>query len=285
MAALSEDRAEVPPETPVERPVARAQPCPETYIALGHRLAETARTVIRPLFRSRLAVDEKADLSPVTVADREAEAALRKLIAAEFPDHGVVGEEYGSDRPDAEFVWVLDPVDGTKRFITANPLFGTLIALLCAGRPILGIIDMPMLSERWVGAAGQATRRHTAEGVTEAQVRACPALAEATLMASSPHMFGDDFDRFERVRKASKLPLYGGDCYNYGLLADGFADLIVEATMGPYDYLPLVPVVTGAGGTMSDWQGKPLGLESGGSVLAAGDRRVHEEAQSLLQAR
>lgn len=280
MPALSEERAEAKPETPV----ANAQPCPEAYIALGHRLAEAARAVIRPLFRSRVTVDEKADLSPVTVADREAEAALRKLIAADFPDHGVVGEEHGSDRPDAEFVWVLDPVDGTKRFITANPLFGTLIALLHEGRPILGIIDMPMLSERWVGASGQATRRHTADGVIEAQVRACPGLTEATLMASSPHMFGADFDCFERVREASKMPLYGGDCYNYGLLADGFTDLIVEATMGPHDYLPLVPVVTGAGGVMTDWRGEPLGLNSDGRVIAAGDSRVQQEALSLLQA-
>ena len=259
------------------------QPCPEAYIALGHRLAEAARAVIRPLFRSRVAIDEKSDLSPVTVADREAEAALRKLIAADFPEHGVVGEEYGSDRAEADFVWVLDPVDGTKRFITANPLFGTLIALLQEGRPILGIIDMPMLAERWVGASGQATRRHTAQGVTEARVRACPALSEATLMASSPHMFKEDFGRFERVRKASKMPLYGGDCYNYGLLADGFTDLIVEATMGPYDFLPLVPVVTGAGGSITDWQGEALGLSSDGRVLAAGDKRVQEEAISLLQ--
>jgi len=263
--------------------MAGIQPCPEAYVALGHRLADTARSVVRPLFRSRVAIDQKPDLSPVTVADREAEAAMRKLIEADFPEHGVVGEEYGSDRADADFVWVLDPVDGTKRFITANPLFGILIALLHEGRPILGIIDMPMLAERWVGASGQATLRHTTEGVTEARVRACPALTEATLMASSPHMFEGDFDRFERVRKASKMPLYGGDCYNYGLLADGFTDLIIEANMGTYDYLPLVAVVTGAGGTMTDWRGEPLDLESDGRVIAAGDRRVHQEALSLLQ--
>lgn len=280
MAALSDGG------TPQEAAIAdtEADPCPDAFVALGHRLAEAARAVVRPLFRSRVAIDEKADLSPVTVADREAEAAMRKLIAADCPDHGVVGEEYGSDRADAEFVWVLDPVDGTKRFITANPLFGTLIALLWDGRPILGIIDMPVLGERWVGASGQATRRHTAEGVADARVRACPALAEATLMASSPHMFGADFDRFEGVRKASKMPLYGGDCYNYGLIADGFADLVVEAGMGPHDYLPLVPVVTGAGGTISDWRGAPLGLASDGRVIAAGDRRVQQEALRLLQA-
>ena len=270
---------------PAAASTARPAPCPESFVAFGERLAEAARAVIRPLFRTPVAVDVKPDRSPVTRADREAEAAMRGLIAATYPEHGMVGEEQGHDRPEASYVWVLDPVDGTKRFITANPLFGTLIALLRDGRPVLGIIDMPMLDERWIGAAGRPTVRRSAAGRAESRVRACPALDQATLSASSPHMFEDHFAAFERVRVAAGMPLYGGDCYNYGLLADGFADLVIEATMGPHDFLPLVPVVEGAGGVMTDWQGRPLGLESDGRVIAAGDRRVYGEALALLQGR
>ncbi len=259
--------------------------CPDSFIAFGERLAETARSVIRPLFRTPVAVDVKPDRSPVTRADREAEAAMRSLIAEAYPDHGVVGEEQGHDRPEASHVWVLDPVDGTKRFITANPLFGTLIALLHEGSPVLGIIDMPMLGERWIGASGRPTRRQSPAGSAESRVRACPALDQAVLSASSPHMFEQHFAAFERVRVAARMPLYGGDCYNYGLLADGFTDLVIEATMGPYDFLPLVPVVEGAGGVMTDWQGRPLDLHSDGRIVAAGDRRVHGEALALLDGR
>lgn len=263
---------------------AMTEPCPEPFVALAERLAEAARAIIRPLFRSRIAVDEKPDSSPVTIADRDSEAAMRRVIDASFPEHGVIGEEHGHDRSDARYVWVLDPVDGTKRFITANPLFGTLIGLLRDGQPILGIIDMPMLDERWIGAAGRPTQRVSAKGMETAGVRACGALAQATLMASSPHMFGPDLPAFERLRQAVKTPLYGGDCYNYGLLADGFTDLVVEADMGPYDFLPLVPVVEGAGGVMTDWAGRPLRAASDGRCVAAGDTGLHQAALALLMA-
>jgi len=257
--------------------------CPEGFIALGRQLAAAAGDVARHYFRTAVDVDDKPDNSPVTRADREAETKMRELIAAAHPDHGVIGEEHGSDRPDAEFVWVLDPIDGTTRFITGNPLFGSLVALLRAGRPILGIIDLPMLGESWIGAAGQATRFHDRSGAREARVRSCARLDQAVLTASSPHMFGDqESPAFERVRKAAKMVLYGGDCFNYGALASGFTDLAVEADMGVYDFLPLVPVVTGAGGIITDWAGRPLGLETDGRVIAAGDQRVHKAALALL---
>ena len=261
--------------------------CPDSFIALAERLAETARDVVLRYFRQSLSVERKADETPVTVADREAEAAMRAQIAAEFPDHGVVGEEHGDDRPDAEYVWILDPVDGTKRFITGHPQFGTLIGLLHRGRPILGVIDMPAMDERWVGAAGHPTRHRdpsaTREDPREVHVRPCPGLDRAALFATSPHMFeGDDFTAFERVRTKVAMPLYGGECYAYGLLASGFADLVIEADMGVYDYLPLVPVIVGAGGTITDWRGAPLGLHSDGRVLSAGDARCHAAARDLL---
>lgn len=261
-----------------------AAACPDGFLALAGRLAGAARAVARRHFRQGLAVEDKADESPVTRADREAEAAMRELIAAAHPDHGIHGEEFGVDNPGAEFVWVLDPIDGTKRFITGNPLFGSLIALLQGGRPILGIIDMPILEERWVGAAGHATRFTDRTGAREARTRSCPSLAAATLLSTAPEMFrGADGEGFQRLRRAAKLTLYGGDCFNYGLLSSGFADLVVEADLKPYDYLAHAPIITGAGGVMTDWQGRPPGLESDGRVLCAGDRRCHEEAISLLQ--
>lgn len=265
-----------------------ADPAPESalnerFIALAERLADTARGVVLRYFRQSLSVDRKADETPVTVADREAEAAMRAEIAAEFPDHGVVGEEQGSDRPNAEYVWILDPIDGTKRFITGHPQFGTLVGLLHRGRPVLGMIDMPAMCERWIAAAGHPTRHHDSRAVRVSRVRPCPTLDEATLFATSPHMFkGDEFAAFERVRTRVALPLYGSECYGYGLLASGFADLVIEAGMGVYDYLPLVPVIEGAGGTVTDWAGKALSLTSDGRVLAAGDRRCHAAALDLL---
>jgi len=197
----------------------------------------------------------------------------------------VVGEEQGSERAGAEYVWVLDPIDGTRKFITGNPLFGTLIALLRHGRPILGVIDMPMLGERWTGVAGRPTRFADRQGAREARVRPCADLAGAVLSASSPHMFAEaEFSAFERVRRSAKTVLYGGDCFAYGALAGGFLDLVVEADMDPYDFMALVPVVEGAGGVMTDWTGAPLALETDGRVVAAGDRRVHEAALELLAA-
>ena len=260
-----------------------AAPCPQAFVTLAGEMAVAAGEVARRYFRTALEVHEKPDDTPVTLADREAEAGIREIIADRYPDHGVIGEEQGSDRPEAEYVWVLDPIDGTRKFITGNPLFGTLIALLHEGRPILGVIDMPMLGERWIGAAGRATRFEDRQGAREVRVRSCAELAGAVLTATTPHMFGEaEFPAFERVRRAAKMVLYGGDCFAYGALASGHLDLVVEADMAPYDFMALVPVVTGAGGVMTDWSGRPLGLVTDGRLIAAGDERVHEAALELL---
>lgn len=258
-------------------------PCPDEFIACAGRLADAARDAVLPYFRQSLEINRKSDASPVTAADREAEAVMRDLIAGAYPAHGVVGEEHGAVRVDADYVWVLDPIDGTKRFITGNPQFGTLIGLLHGGRPVLGVIAMPAMDERWTGAAGCPTIHTDRRGTREARVRACPELKDAVLHATSPHMFeGPDLAAFERVRTRVALPLYGGDCYAYGLLASGFNDLVIESGLGVYDYLPLVPVIEGAGGMVTDWQGAPLGLSSDGRVLAAGDERCHAAARALL---
>ncbi len=248
-------------------------------ISFANELADAAGEIVRRYFRRGVAVDDKADTSPVTIADREAEAALRSLIEKRFPSDGILGEEHGSARIDAERVWVLDPIDGTKSFISGVPLFGTLIALVERGVPVLGVIDQPISRERWVGARGC---RSTLNGA-EISTRACPTLGSATLFATSPDMFkGADAEGFQRLKDAVKLARFGGDCYAYGLLAAGFIDLVVEASLKPYDYAALVPVIAGAGGSVTDWRGNPLGLASDGRVLACGDPALARAARDLL---
>jgi inositol-phosphate phosphatase/L-galactose 1-phosphate phosphatase/histidinol-phosphatase len=255
------------------------------YLALAERLADAAGAVALRYFRTPVAVDDKADSSPVTIADRDAETAMRAMIEREFPDHGIIGEEHGRHNPGASHVWVLDPIDGTKSFITGRPIFGALIALCRDGRPLVGVIECAALGERWIGAAGRPTQ-HAVRGkpAAIARTRACPALDRAALYCTSPLMFDEaEFPRFERVRRAVKLPLYGGDCYAYGLVASGFADLVVEAGLKVYDWAALVPVLEGAGGRVTGWAGQPLDLGTAdGRVLASGDARVHTAASALL---
>lgn len=253
--------------------------CPAEYLALANRLADASGAVIRRYFRTPIPVDQKPDHTPVTVADREAEAGMRELIEAAFPDHGIVGEEMPTRNEGADLTWVLDPIDGTKSFITGKPIFGTLIALLMRETPILGIIDQPITGERWIGALGHPT---TLNGTT-VRVRPCPNLAQAALDCTTPEMFdGSDATAFEALREKAGLVRFGMDCYAYAVLATGFVDLVVEATMQLYDFAALVPVIEGAGGVITDWQGQPLGPGSDGRILAAGDTRVHEAARRIL---
>lgn len=251
----------------------------QDLIDLATRAANLSRPILRRYFRADLDVVRKGDESPVTRADREAEAAIRRLLTREAPDHGIIGEEHGTERTDADFVWVLDPLDGTRAFVVGKPTFGTLIALAYKGEPVLGVIDMPVLDERWIGAAGHVT---TFNGAA-AQTRACTRLADAWINTTSPEMFaGARETAFNSVRAASAGCNYGGDCYGYALVASGHLDATIEAGMQTYDFMALAPVVQGAGGIITDWAGKPLGLESDGSVIAAGDARVHAEAVALL---
>lgn len=253
---------------------------PGEFLAFAETLAEASGAVIRRYFRQGFEIITKTDMSPVTVADREAETAIRERIAARHPDHGVIGEEHGRHQAEAEWVWVLDPIDGTKGFISGRPLFGTLIALCRGGRPVLGVIDHPAIGERWVGAHGHPTRFNG----KPVRTRACAELGQASLFASSPHMFQDAAAAaFERLRRQCRQVLYGSDCYHYGILASGFGDLVVESNMGIYDYLAAVPVIEGAGGVVTDWQGRPLTILSGDQVLAAGDRRMHDAALGVLR--
>jgi inositol-phosphate phosphatase/L-galactose 1-phosphate phosphatase/histidinol-phosphatase len=253
---------------------------PQRFIGLANELADAVRPIAARYFRTPVAIDDKADQSPVTIADREAETAMRDILERHVPEHGVFGEEHGAVRTDAEYVWVLDPIDGTKAFITGLPIFGTLIALLHRGRPVMGVIDQPILKERWLGVEGQ---RSTLNG-QPISVRACPSLANAYMYSTAPIMFPGSYAKpHEALTKKVKLFRWGGDCYAYGLLASGHVDLVVEASLQLYDFAALVPVVKGAGGLMTDWRGKELDMHSDGSVLASGDAKVQAEARLILE--
>ncbi|MDK9721305.1 MAG: histidinol-phosphatase [Rhodospirillales bacterium] len=253
----------------------------DAFEALAQRLADAAGAEILKYWRQPIDVDDKADESPVTIADREAERVMRAMINATFPEHGILGEEFGNERLDASHVWVLDPVDGTRAFITGKPSFGTLIGLWSGKKPVLGVIDQPVTKERWLGVSGGDCRLNG----KPVHVRACDDVKKAALYATGPEMFsGDDMIRFERLRKSVKLPRYGADCYAYALLATGFVDLVCEANLKPYDYAAAVPVIEAAGGIVTDWQGQPVDLTTGGRILAAGDKRVHAQAVEILNA-
>ncbi|KAG6410813.1 hypothetical protein SASPL_128882 [Salvia splendens] len=233
----------------------------DRFADVGNQLADAAGDVIRRYFRKSFDILDKPDLSPVTIADQAAEESMVKILQENFPSHAIYGEENGwmCKEDFADFVWVLDPIDGTKSFITGKPVFGTLISLLHKGEPILGIIDQPILKERWIGITG----RRTALNGQEISTRYCEQLSKAYMYTTSPHLFtGDAEVAFARVRSKVKVPLYGCDCYAYALLASGFVDLVVESGLKPYDFLSLIPVIEGAGGVITDWEGNQLKWEA-----------------------
>ncbi|MBX7533837.1 inositol monophosphatase family protein [Qipengyuania sp. 1XM1-15A] len=239
-------------------------------LELANRLADAAGDVIRPLYRGEWSQEQKADRSFVTEADQAAEAAMRKILETERSDDGIIGEEYGTRNEGASRQWVLDPIDGTTSFIAGRPIFGTLIALLQDGFPVLGIIDQPIGRERWAGRMGHET---TFNG-KPVRSAACRELSNAVLATTTPHQFSDhEADHFMGLAKAvaERKIIYGGDCYNYGLTASGHVDIVCEAGLKLHDFAALVPVVEGAGGMMCDWSGEPLHAGSDGNALAIGD--------------
>jgi len=262
-----------------------ATDCPQAdiraLVPLAETLADAARRETLPRFRSRaLSVETKTDHSPVTAADRAAEATMRTLLAEHCPDHGILGEEEGSSGLDRDFVWVLDPIDGTRSFVTGSPLWGTLIALSWKGTPVLGVLDVPAMNERWVGCVGRPTLYNGAP----CQTRSVGDLDRAVLYTTTPDLF-DDRDRpgFEALSSRVAERRYCADCYAYGMLAAGWIDIALDPGTQPYDYMALVPVVEGAGGRMTDWSGAPADLRSSGWVVAAGDTALHATATMLLR--
>jgi len=246
----------------------------------AHALADAAAAISLQHFRTPLDIITKADESPVTLADRAAEAAMREILAAQCPQDGIYGEEHGQERLQAERVWVLDPIDGTRSFITGSPLWGTLIGVLRGGRVELGLVDMPVLGERWVGANGVAQRNGVA-----VRVRECTELAQARIVTTSPDIFNAaDWQAFDRLSRQCAMRRFGGDCYGYAQLAGGTIDLVVETGLQPYDYLGPTGLIEAAGGIVTDWQGQPLGLQSDGRVIAAATPALHRAALAVLRA-
>jgi myo-inositol-1(or 4)-monophosphatase len=246
-------------------------------------LATAAGEAIMPFFRTSLGIDNKSvgGFDPVTAADRAAEQAMRAMIRETFPAHGVIGEEFGPERADAEYVWVLDPIDGTKSFISGMPAWGTLIALTRNGRPLFGMMHQPFTREHFTGDGGAARYRGPA-GERSLHVRPCEAIRDAILFTTSPLLMkAADRAAFSRVEAAAKLSRYGGDCYAYCMLAAGHVDLVIETELKPYDILALIPIVNGAGGVVTTWEGDPP--LSGGRVIAAGDERIHAAAMEMLR--
>ncbi len=242
-------------------------------------LADLARPMALEHFRQNIAVEHKADLSPVTYADRSIEAAMRALIEKTYPGHGILGEEHGTSNIDSAHVWVLDPIDGTKSFVTGMPTFGTLIALLEDGRPTLGVISIPPTGELWIGRDGEATLFNR----VACHASACARLADALIYTTSPDNFdAAGLEMFDRISNRAAMRRYGGDCYCYGLLASGHIDAVMEMNLQPYDFMALVPVIEGAGGVISDWQGQALHLGSDGYVVAAATPDLHAEILETL---
>ena len=298
----------------------------QKIINFANHLADISGEVIKKYFRQDFGEIKKADQTPVTLADQEAEALIRAAIQKEFPNHGIIGEEFGNINPDAGYQWVLDPIDGTISFMIGRPIFGTLIALCFEGKPILGIINQPINGERWigslcVGASSCEAELARAMGVNEGspylggasscqsnlsgramgvskdlatfnnkkiQTRECPNLSEAILCSTSPFYFqGKDLEMLNKISSKTKYQseggiIYGGDSYLFGLLAMGQIDVIIEKGLNTFDFMALAPIVKAAGGIITDWRGGELNLNSDGTILACGDKILHQKILEII---
>lgn len=258
------------------------------------RLADVSGDAILPFFRTSIAAEDKANggvFDPVTEADRAAEIAMRRLIETTFPSHGIIGEEFGSHGEDAEYVWVLDPIDGTKSFICGLPVWGTLIGLMHRGAPCYGLMHQPFTRERFSGDGAAAfwrgpmrssgPKQNLSFEKRKLKARECGSLRAATLMTTSPLLIDEELrDKYHRVERETRLSRYGGDCYAYCALAAGHIDLIIETNLNAYDIVALIPIIDGAGGIVTTWTGESAA--AGGAIVAAGDKRTHEAALELL---
>ncbi|NKB76644.1 MAG: histidinol phosphate phosphatase [Gammaproteobacteria bacterium] len=255
-------------------------PISDAYLQTAIQCADQARKVTQHWFRASIEITSKQDKSPVTIADEETENVIKSIILNNHPNHSFIGEETGSEMNDEQWQWIIDPIDGTKSFATGSPTFGTLISLLRDGIPVLGVIDHGMLDERWIGVTGKPT---THNGKI-CRTRSTPTLDKASIYATTLDMFNEStFAQYDRLSKQCQFRVFGGDCYVYGLLSSGLTDIVCEADLKPYDYMALSTVVEGAGGIITDWEGKPLTLASKDKVLACGNKSLHQAALDILK--
>lgn len=255
------------------------QRVPDAYLSLAHRLADAAGEIARPRFRKPFASELKEDQSPVTEVDKAIEMRLREIVADAEPGHGFVGEEFAPDNPDAEFAWVVDPIDGTLAFMCGLPLFGTLIALRHGGDYVLGMIDQPITRERWTGADGHGASFNG----QPVRTRACPVIGAAVVNTSGPDDYArEDYPQMRPIHQAAQWVIYGTACYDYGLLAMGLQDIMVDAQLGEHDVAAPAALIRNAGGLTCDWEGRPLSAAGDGRVLMLGDASLKGPCLDLL---
>ena len=253
-------------------------------IDFANYLADLSQPIAKKYFRLDNGEIAKDDDSPVTKADREIEKIIRAEIEKHFPEHGIIGEEYGNKNETADYVWILDPIDGTSSFIIGRPLFGTLIALTYKGKSVLGIMNQPITSERWMGIEGEGSWFNG----KKIQTRNCTEISSAVMCASSSHYFenGDEkiLKDLSAITKYQRLGgiIYGGDCYSYASLASGFVDIVIDPGLKVYDYAALIPIIEMAGGVVSDWSGNDLELKSNVKLVASGTKELHEKVLKIL---
>lgn len=253
-----------------------------SWVAAAEAALDASGAAIRPYFRAGVASVQKSDESPVTVADKLAEETLRRILGEAFPDFGILGEEFPDHNIGAKYVWVIDPIDGTRAFITGRPSFCTLLGLLEDGVPVLGIIDQPVTGERWIGGRNTAPSFRGPFG-GRIGPRDVTRLADAELSSTAPEMFdAAGAERFARLQARCRRVYWGGDAYAYGLLALGQVDIVAESGLKAWDWVALAPVIEAAGGVVTDWAGRKLRLGSDGSVLAAANPALHEAALKAL---
>lgn len=244
-----------------------------------NELADISGEVIRKYYRNFGEYDLKSDHSIVTIADKETEQAIRSMITKTYPSHGILGEEFGGNNMDSEYIWTIDPIDGTSSFAIGRPTFGTLISLSKSDEFILGIINQPINNERWIGSSDGSYFNGR-----KISVRKCADISSAIITTTGPNYFSKEkLAIFNNVAGRSGQQVYGGDCYLHGLLAMGTIDIIIESGLKPHDFCAVVPIIENAGGIITDWQGNKLTISSDGDIIACGDKKIHEQVLSMLR--
>ena len=252
----------------------------DNLVSFANHLSDESAKVIKQYFRQSIEIENKEDESPVTIADKKTELKIRDLIMDKYPDHGILGEEFEGKDIESEYLWVIDPIDGTRSFIAGHKDFGTLIALLHNKKPIIGIINCPMHEERWLGIDGKQTTMNGQKINTSNK----QTVEESYLSSTGLYMFeNDDFKRgFEKIKDKTRYHRFGGDCYNYGMVASGYIDIVIENTLKVHDYMALIPVIEGAGGKITDKFGKIINFDSDGSVVVSSNEKLHMQLIDII---
>ena len=251
----------------------------EELLNFSNYLADQSEIIIKSYFRKDIKVESKSDESPVTIADKKTELKIRDLIEKKYPNHGILGEEFDSKNINSEFLWVIDPIDGTRSFIAGHKDFGTLIALLHNNEPIIGIINCPMHEERWIGIKNRKTTFNGEIVETSKENQ----LSNSYVCTSGLYFDNKHFrEGFNQIIKKTKYHRFGGDCYMYGMLASGLIEVVIEDTLKPHDYMALIPVIQGAGGTITDKYGNSINLTSNGSIVVSANEKLHKQLIKII---